>query len=101
MNFKTRLKSTLFWSIIAAAFIGPGTVTTASMAGSTYGYSLLWTLLFATLATYLLQETTVCLDRFGVLASFQKLERSDVSSLFLGFINRFRRRNGSGLLRST
>ena len=42
--------------IIAAAFIGPGTVTTASMAGAAYGYTLLWAMLFSILATSLLQE---------------------------------------------
>ncbi len=47
----------LFWSVISAAFIGPGTVTTCSLAGSTFGTSLLWALTFSTLATILLQET--------------------------------------------
>lgn len=43
--------------VIAAAFIGPGTVTTASAAGAGYGYSLLWALLFSTLACVVLQES--------------------------------------------
>ena len=30
--------------LIAAAFIGPGTVTLCSIAGLNFGYSLLWTL---------------------------------------------------------
>lgn len=42
--------------IIAAAFIGPGTVTTATLAGANFGVSLLWALAFATLATIVLQE---------------------------------------------
>lgn len=42
--------------IIAAAFIGPGTVTTASMAGANLGYGLLWALCFSVFATYILQE---------------------------------------------
>ena len=46
----------LFWSVISAAFIGPGTVTTCSLAGATYGTSLLWALTFSTLATIVLQE---------------------------------------------
>ena len=57
MNFKSRIKSILFWSIISAAFIGPGTVTTAALAGASYGSALLWTLLFATLSTIVLQES--------------------------------------------
>lgn len=50
------LASVLFWSIISAAFIGPGTVTTASNAGAVYGATLLWALTFSTLATIILQE---------------------------------------------
>jgi manganese transport protein len=42
--------------IIAAAFIGPGTVTTASMAGANLGYGLVWALCFSIFATYILQE---------------------------------------------
>ena len=42
--------------IVAAAFIGPGTVTACTLAGANYGYSLLWALLFATIATVILQE---------------------------------------------
>jgi Mn2+/Fe2+ NRAMP family transporter len=41
---------------VAAAFIGPGTVTTATLAGAGYGTVLLWALLFSTLATMALQE---------------------------------------------
>lgn len=43
-------------ALIAAAFIGPGTVTSATLAGAGYGLTLLWTLLFATIATIILQE---------------------------------------------
>lgn len=46
----------LFWSVISAAFIGPGTVTTAASAGSGYGTQLLWALTFSTLACIVLQE---------------------------------------------
>ncbi|HEX6939278.1 MAG TPA: Nramp family divalent metal transporter [Longimicrobiales bacterium] len=42
--------------VVAAAFIGPGTVTTATLAGAHYGYTLLWALTFSTLATVILQE---------------------------------------------
>ncbi|HDJ22903.1 MAG TPA: divalent metal cation transporter, partial [Candidatus Aminicenantes bacterium] len=44
--------------LVTAAFIGPGTVTTCSLAGAKFGYSLLYTLLFATLSTIFLQEMT-------------------------------------------
>lgn len=42
--------------VVTAAFIGPGTVTTATLAGAGYGTTLLWALLFATIATIVLQE---------------------------------------------
>ncbi|UCF05309.1 MAG: divalent metal cation transporter [bacterium] len=48
----------LFWSIIAAAFIGPGTVTTAAASGAQFSYSLLWALLFSTFACLVLQEAS-------------------------------------------
>jgi manganese transport protein len=51
-----RLLSILFWSIIAAAFIGPGTVTTAASAGAAHGYALVWALGFSVLATLVLME---------------------------------------------
>ncbi|TDQ31283.1 Nramp family divalent metal transporter [Zeaxanthinibacter enoshimensis] len=42
--------------LVAAAFIGPGTVTVCTLAGVGFGYALLWTLLLSTLATMVLQE---------------------------------------------
>lgn len=42
--------------LVAAAFIGPGTVTTASVAGAAWGYALAWTLLFAVISAMVLQE---------------------------------------------
>lgn len=54
---KSRFWSLLFWMVIAAAFIGPGTVTTAAASGAGFGYSLLWALLFSTLACAVLQES--------------------------------------------
>ncbi len=42
--------------LVAAAFIGPGTVTACTLAGANFGYALLWALLFATIATIVLQE---------------------------------------------
>lgn len=55
---KQRLLNILFWSVISAAFIGPGTITTAASAGAEFGYSLLWTLVFSTVACMLLQEAS-------------------------------------------
>ncbi|MFT4993384.1 MAG: manganese transport protein [Paraglaciecola sp.] len=43
-------------ALVAAAFIGPGTITACTLAGANFGYVLLWALLFATVATIILQE---------------------------------------------
>lgn len=53
-----RLAHILFWSVISAAFIGPGTVTTAASSGAQFGFSLLWALLFSTIACLILQEAS-------------------------------------------
>ena len=46
-------------AMVAAAFIGPGTITTASVAGATTGITLIWAIVFSVLATVLLQELAV------------------------------------------
>lgn len=43
-------------TLVAAAFIGPGTVTLCSKAGVQFGYSLLWAMLLSIIATIVLQE---------------------------------------------
>ncbi|EMI43567.1 Nramp family divalent metal transporter [Rhodopirellula sp. SWK7] len=42
--------------LVTAAFIGPGTVITASRAGTEFGCELLWTILLASVGTILLQS---------------------------------------------
>ncbi len=56
ISFSKGFRSIVFWSIISAAFIGPGTVTTASKAGASFQIALLWALVFSTFATIILQE---------------------------------------------
>lgn len=56
MSTKKRILNVLFWSVVSAAFIGPGTITTAAKSGSAFGAELLWALLFSTFACLLLQE---------------------------------------------
>ena len=51
-------------TLVAAAFIGPGTVTVCTLAGVNFGMSLLWTLLLSTVATMVLQEMTARLGIF-------------------------------------
>lgn len=50
--------------LVTAAFIGPGTVITATLAGASFGFALLWAIVFSTAATVVLQEMTA---RLGVV----------------------------------
>lgn len=50
--------------LIAAAFIGPGTVTACTIAGVGFGYTLLWAMLLAIVATIVLQGMAA---RLGVV----------------------------------
>ncbi len=50
-------------ALVAAAFIGPGTVTTCTLAGANFGFALIWALVFATVATIILQDMAT---RLGV-----------------------------------
>ncbi len=45
--------------MVSAAFIGPGTVTACTLAGAQFGYALVWALVFATVATIILQGYAV------------------------------------------
>ena len=51
--------------VVTAAFIGPGTITTASVAGAQFGFSLLWAIVFAVVATLVLQEMSA---RLGLIS---------------------------------
>ncbi|MFP8489048.1 Nramp family divalent metal transporter [Gracilimonas sp. Q87] len=51
-------------TLVAAAFIGPGTVTVCTLAGVRSGYMLLWALVFSIIATITLQEMT---GRLGIV----------------------------------
>ena len=55
-------------TFVAAAFIGPGTVTTATLAGANYGYVLSWGILFSIFATIILQEMAARLGVAGRLS---------------------------------
>ena len=60
-----RLRAVGPGALAAAAFIGPGTVTTATIAGARYGFSLVWALVFATLAAMTLHEMAVRLGAYS------------------------------------
>ncbi|AKA36474.1 Nramp family divalent metal transporter [Flagellimonas lutaonensis] len=51
-------------ALVAAAFIGPGTITACTLAGVGFGYALLWAVLLSVLATMFLQEMAA---RLGIV----------------------------------
>ena len=62
--------------LVAAAFIGPGTVTACTLAGSNFGFALVWALVFATLATIVLQDMAARLGAGARLGLGEALMRS-------------------------
>jgi len=52
-------------ALIAAAFIGPGTVTVCSIAGNSFGYSLLWAIFTSLIIAFILQEMSI---RVGIIS---------------------------------
>jgi manganese transport protein len=69
-----KISSVLLWSVISAAFIGPGTVTTAVTAGSQFQLQLLWAVAFATIACVVLQEVSARIIIASGLSFGQALE---------------------------
>lgn len=63
-SLKDKLKVIGPGAIITASFIGPGTVTTATRAGASFGYAILWAVVFSIIATIVLQEMTA---RLGII----------------------------------
>lgn len=50
--------------LVAAAFIGPGTITMCTLAGVAFGYALLWAMSLSVIATIVLQEMS---SRLGII----------------------------------
>ncbi|WP_405096866.1 Nramp family divalent metal transporter [Oceanobacillus sp. FSL H7-0719] len=63
-TFKDMMKVIGPGAIITASFIGPGTVTTATRAGASFGFAILWAIIFSIIATIVLQEMTA---RLGII----------------------------------
>ena len=68
--------------LVAAAFIGPGTVTAASIAGANFGFVLMWALLLSIIVTFVLQEMS---SRLGIVSGLGLSEalRSSINNHFL------------------
>lgn len=63
-TFMEKMKAMGPGIIIVGSFLGPGTVTTATRTGASFGYALLWTIVFSVIATIALQEMSA---RLGII----------------------------------
>ena len=68
--------------IIATAFIGPGTVSTASLAGANFGFHLVWALVFSVLATIILQDMAVRLG-YATRSGMSEALRTQIANPFI------------------
>ena len=68
--------------LIAAAFIGPGTVTLCTIAGASFGYSLIWAIILSIFSTIVLQEMSL---RIGLITKMNLAQviRINIKSKFL------------------
>ncbi len=68
--------------LVAAAFIGPGTVTLCTLAGVNFGYALLWAMVLSILATIVLQEMAA---RLGIVSQkgLSEIIRSEIKNPIL------------------
>jgi manganese transport protein len=69
-------------TLIAAAFIGPGTVTLCTLAGVNFGFNLLWAMLLSIIATIVLQEMAA---RLGIISQkgLSEVIREEIKSPLL------------------
>ncbi|CAL2104695.1 Manganese transporter [Tenacibaculum sp. 190130A14a] len=68
-------------TLVAAAFIGPGTVTLCTLAGVNFGMNLLWAMLLSIIATIVLQEMAA---RLGIISQkgLSEVIREEIQSPF-------------------
>jgi len=64
----------LYWSMLAACTVGPGTVVTCARAGAEYGLSLTWSLFLASILAYILLEASARLTIVSGLSLGQCLQ---------------------------
>ena len=49
--------------VIVGSFIGPGTVTSCTLAGATYGFTLFWCVVFSVIAVIVMQGSVSSLRK--------------------------------------
>ncbi|MFV0496899.1 MAG: Nramp family divalent metal transporter [Candidatus Fimivivens sp.] len=63
-TLKEKMKAIGPGILVVGSFIGPGTVTSATRAGASYGYALIWTVIFSVIAVIVMQEMAA---RLGIV----------------------------------
>lgn len=63
-------------AIVTSAFVGPGTITTTTLAGVNFKYSLLWAVLFSGLSLIILMEMA---GRIGIISNHDIAEAATAS----------------------
>lgn len=90
-SFIERVKAAGPAAVITSAFIGPGTITTATNAGVNFGYALIWAVVFSGIASVIIMNMASRLAVVGrkniIDASVEMLPNSQVWKYFaLGLI---------------
>jgi len=82
MQIKNWFKNIGPGPLVAAAFIGPGTVTLCTIAGVNFGYALLWAMGLSVIATIVLQEMSA---RLGIISQkgLSEIIRTEISNPFV------------------
>lgn len=80
--FKNIFKNIGPGTLVAAAFIGPGTVTLCTLAGVNFGFNLLWAMLLSIIATIVLQEMAA---RLGIISQkgLSEVIREEIKTPFI------------------
>lgn len=63
-SLKEKLKGMGPGILVVGTFMGPGSITSATRAGASFGFALLWTVVFSIIAVIVLQEMA---SRFGIV----------------------------------
>jgi len=77
--FKNWFKNIGPGPLVAAAFIGPGTVTMCTLSGVGFGFALLWAMVLSIIATIVLQEMAA---RLGIISQkgLSEIIRSEIKN---------------------
>lgn len=88
-KFTTRLKNIGPGALVAAAFIGPGTVTSCSTSGANYGYTLLWAMLLSVISVIIMQSMAARLgivSKMGLGQALRAKFTNPVARVFLAIL---------------